>query len=162
MPFAHRRRAVARGLQHLRDGHAVRIQRAAVAGEFLAPITRAGILRRAVGSHEPDARLVRIQPREQRRARRAAARAVVKLREPHPARRERVEIRRANLTAVAAEIRPPEIVGEDDEDVRFCGCDRGQRGPEAAKKKDQGQVIFKRLTLGSKFFIYFSSFSPLI
>ncbi len=51
----------------------------------------------------------------------AAPRAVIELCESQPTRRERVEIRRADLAPIASKVRPAEIVREDDEDVRFVG-----------------------------------------
>ena len=62
---------------------------------------------------------MRIKPREQRSTRRTAARACIELRETQSVRRERVEIRRADLASVTPEVRPAQIVSEDDEDVRF-------------------------------------------
>jgi hypothetical protein len=98
---------------------------AAIARELLA----------AIAAHEPaDAGLMRIEPRQQAGTRRAAAAGVVTLREPQAAGREAIEVRRANLAAVAAEIRPTQVVGEDDENVwpvggRWIAChgDRDSR-----------------------------------
>jgi hypothetical protein len=46
--------------------------------------------------------------------------AGIKLREAHPLRRHPVQVRRWNfLLAVAPEIAPAQVIGEDDEDVRM-------------------------------------------
>lgn len=63
MPFSGGSRAIAGGLEHLRDGHAVRVQRPAITGERLTFVAGTGILCGLVGSHQPDARLMRIKPR---------------------------------------------------------------------------------------------------
>jgi len=62
---------------------------------------------------------MRIQSREQRRPRGAAARGVVELRETQPARRELVEVRRGDFAAVAAEVGEAHVIDEDDDDVGF-------------------------------------------
>jgi hypothetical protein len=68
-----------------------------------------------------------IQPREQRRPRRAATGRVVKLREPQPVGGERIEIRRLDLAAVAAQIAEAHVISENDDDIgstRFRGPQR--------------------------------------
>ena len=62
---------------------------------------------------------MRVKSGEQRRARGTAARGVVELRELQPALGERIEIRRRNLRAVTAQIRPAHVIHEDDNDVGF-------------------------------------------
>ncbi len=150
MPFAGGSRAIAGGLEHLRDGHAVRVQRPAIAGELLTFIARAGKFCGLIGSHQPDARLMRIKSREQRRTRGAAERAGIELREAQPSRRERVEIRRADLAPVAPEVRPAEIVGEDDEDVRLVSSSvqRSQRNQhQGGDERDDAYHCFAFLFL---------------
>ena len=68
--------------------------------------------------HVADAGLVRIQSGQQRRARRATAAHVVKLREAQSARGEFVEIRRGDFRAVTTEVGKAEVIGEDNYDVR--------------------------------------------
>ena len=50
-------------------------------------------------------------------ARGAATRRVVELREANAALRERIDVRRGNLAAVAAEVGEAHVIHEDDEDV---------------------------------------------
>ena len=52
--------------------------------------------------------------------RRADRRAAVVLREPHPLRREPIDIRRGDLLLpIAAQLAPAKIVGQDEDDVEF-------------------------------------------
>jgi len=106
VPLAAHDREVARRPQHLGDGHAATVEAALVARLAL------------VLGHVADARLVRVETGQQRGARRAAARGVIELREAQAVRRERVEIRRRNLAAVAAEVGEAHVIHEDDDDVR--------------------------------------------
>ena len=58
-----------------------------------------------------------IQAGEQRRSRRAAHGIVVELREPQPARRQRIQVRRWNLATETAEVRPAQIVRKNQDDI---------------------------------------------
>ena len=100
--------AIAGGLEHFGEGHAAIVDRARISA------------RAVVVGEDADARLVRMQAGQQRCARRAAARRVVELREAHAVRGQAVEVRRADLAAVAAEIREAHVVGEDQHDVRVA------------------------------------------
>ena len=134
VPFADGGGMIAGGLEHLRDGDATGVERAAIAGEGFALVARAGETRAAIGGHEADAGLVRIQAGEQRSARRTTPRAVVELREAQPIGGERIEIRCADFTAVTSQVREAHVVGEDDEDVGFrarCGGDRRFQGEQS-------------------------------
>ena len=65
------------------------------------------------------ASLMRIQTGHQSRPRGAATRRVVKLREAHATGRQRIEVRRRDFTAVAAEIAEAHVIDEDDEHIRL-------------------------------------------
>ena len=105
VPLAHRVVAIPRRLQRFGDGDTTPIQVPAIA------------VGSAIIHHVPDARLMRMQPREQRRARGTASRRVVELGEAHAAPGERIQIRRRNLAAVTADVREPHVVRENDDDV---------------------------------------------
>ena len=68
--------------------------------------------------HVPHPRLVRVQPRQQARPSRTTPRPIVKLREPHPLRRQPVQHRRPHLSTVAPQIRKPHVVTQHDHNVR--------------------------------------------
>ena len=93
VPLAGEVRRVARVAAHLRDRRALlaEVARVAVGG--------------VVEVEDADPDLVRVEPGQQRRARRAAARGVVELRHPHPAGGQPVEGRRPHLAAVGARCR---------------------------------------------------------
>ena len=59
--------------------------------------------------------------REQRGASRPAAGRIIELGETQTASRESVEIGRGDFSAVASKIRIPEVVGQDDQDIRSRG-----------------------------------------
>ena len=105
VPLAHRVVAIPRRPQRFGDGDTTPIQVPAIA------------VGSAIIHHVPDARLMRMQPREQRRARGTASRRVVELGEAHAAPGERIQIRRRNLAAVTADVREPHVVRENDDDV---------------------------------------------
>ena len=87
--------------------------------------------------YESSPGLVRIQPREQRRPRRAASRRVVELREPQPAVRKCIDMRRGNvLTAVNADIAIAHVIADDDQNVGFgeCGLAEDQRGDDCESR----------------------------
>src|SRR5437868_3665439 len=109
MPFADHRGAISGSSQRFGDGD--------------APARKLTAVRRLakVLAHRADADLMRILPRQQRSPRRAAARVVVELAEAHAALRERINVRRVNLTAVASEIGEAHVVGDDEDDVRTSG-----------------------------------------
>ena len=121
VPFAHRISPVTRRFQHLCDGHAALVQ--------IPPIP----LLPTILHHVPNPRLMRIQPRQQRRPRGAAAPGIVELTEPYTALRQPVKIRRLNLPAVAPEIREAHVIRHDEDDVGRCGlqgCSRQQERRE--------------------------------
>ena len=81
--------------------------------------------------------LLRIISRHQRAACRPATRRVVELREAQPARRQLVEIRRRDLAAVTSEVRPAEVIDEDEHKVRL----RMQRGGKQ-QGDEQAEDVF--------------------
>ena len=107
MPLARHQCAVARGLERLGDGDGRVVQVTLVGG--------VGVRHRV--RHVADAGLVRVQTRQQRRPRRAAAGRVVHLGEAQPALGKRIERRRGYLRSVTPEIREAEVVGQDHDDV---------------------------------------------
>ena len=118
MPLAAVVIAIARGLQVIREQ----------AGPGLADTLAA-----AADTRERVAvNLLRVVTREQRGARRPAARGVVELGEPHAVIGEPVEVRRGDLAAVAAEVGVAEVVGEDEYDVRTRG--RGGEGRQGGEQ----------------------------
>ena len=120
VPLADHPRAVARLLQELGDGDIVVQQVSGVSG---------AAFRRGLGGDEiTDARFVRVQAGDERRARRTATRGRVDLLETRAGPGETIEIRRGDLAAVAAEIRVAEIVGQDDEHVGTARFGRSQHG----------------------------------
>ena len=122
VPLADHRRRIAGCSQRLGDGHRVRFQTALVTRRAL------------VEGHAPHARLVRIQPGQQRRAGRTAARSVVEVREAQAVRGEPVEVRSLDLAAVTAGVRVAHIVGHDDHDIGpGVGAKRGG-GPKTARE----------------------------
>ena len=106
MPLARHRGEVARRPQHLTDGHAGVIEPTAIARHTF------------VIRHVTDPCLMRIQTGEQRGACGAAAAGVVELGEAKPVLRERIEVRRGNLRAIAAKVREAHVIDEDHDDVR--------------------------------------------
>jgi hypothetical protein len=106
VPLAGHEGAVAGAAQRLGEGDAIVAEIALV------------LAAAEVADHLAHARLVRMEAGQQRGAGRAAARAVVELAETDAARGERVEVRGADLGAVAADVREAHVVGEDHDDVR--------------------------------------------
>ena len=107
MPLASHVGAITCGPQHL--GHRDRFP------AQLTPIT----VEARVALHQADAGLMGIQAREQRSARGTTPRRVVELREADAVFRQRVQTRRGDFRAVAANVRIAHIVGENDHDVRL-------------------------------------------
>ena len=65
---------------------------------------------------------VRIDAREQHRSRGRATRVRVEVREAHAILRQRVEIRRPDLTAERAHVGKPHVISQDNDNIRFAGC----------------------------------------
>ena len=105
VPLARHHGPVAAALQRLGDRDAVAAQVALVLRDAV------------VAGHVADPRLVRVQPGEQRGARRTAARAVVRLREAQPRPRQRVQVRRGDLRTVASDVGIPQVVRQDHHEV---------------------------------------------
>jgi hypothetical protein len=115
--------------------------------------------------------LVRVQARQQRRAGGAAAGRVVELGVAQPVTRQRIDIGRADLAAVAADVGPPQVVREDDEDVgpligvpsrRGLGGEHlgmgpglGDRQPVQSDQDDQPQHNGHQASLGRGSFWHF-------
>ena len=129
VPFADVVASIACFVKQLRDRRAAIVQADGIAGP--APIL----------THVADACLVRIEPRQERRAGGAAAGAVVELGEAEAVRRETIQIRRGDFRSVAAEIRKTEIVRKNKKDVRpvrRVGC-LDRRFPTERGRSDQEQ-----------------------
>ena len=109
MPLAGQEGSVARALENLGYGHATLVQVALVG--LRGPGKRRG--------HPTNARLMRVETRQEGRARWAAARRVVHLRIAQAVAAERVECRRADLGAEAADVGEAHVVCEDEQDVRL-------------------------------------------
>ena len=105
VPLAGHAGAVAGLAQHLGDGGAVVAQKALVGGGA------------GVDPHMPDARVVRVEPGEQRRAGRAAAGAVVHGRQQRAVLGQGVDVGRADLGPGTAEVGKPHVVAENQNDV---------------------------------------------
>ncbi len=105
VPFAARVGTVARALEHFRQGHALLVE--------VAPVTR----QLGVVHHVAHTGLLRVQPRQQARARRTAASAVVEVREAKALARQPVDVRRTHLSTVARDVGEAHVVGEDEHDV---------------------------------------------
>jgi hypothetical protein len=86
-------------------GHASAIEFPAIV--FVTTITR----------HVANARLVRIRSREQRCPRGTTPRCVIELREAQSILRKCIEVRRLNLAAKATDVRVPDVVCQNDDDV---------------------------------------------
>jgi hypothetical protein len=99
----------ATGLERLGDGDAAIVEVACVA------------FRAEVVSEDADAGLVRVQAREQRRARGAAARGVIELRAAQAAGGQAIEVGCLDFAAIAADIGEAHVIVEDQNDVGFAG-----------------------------------------
>ena len=75
-----------------------------------------------------------ILPAHQGGACRLALRGIVEGSEAQPSRREPVQIRRRNLTAVAAEVRESHVIGKDEEDVDLFRWRVGGANPQRLEK----------------------------
>ena len=89
--------------------------------------------------HVADAGLVRVEAGQQAGPGRAAAGGVVELGEPEPAGGERVQVRRADLAAVAAEVGEAHVVGQDDDDVGPRRGIGGRRGGRRGHHEEEGK-----------------------
>ncbi len=137
VPLARHQRAIARRLQCLGNRDALLVQIALIGGITL------------VAHHEPDARLVGVQPRQQRCPRRAAASAVVELREANALGREAVEMGGMDLPTIAADVGVAHIVGHDQHDVglaararrrgRLCRGQASTQGHRHRARADRSQ-----------------------
>ena len=121
VPLAHHAGVVAGGPKDLGNGDGVRLRE---------PLVAAGV---GLVVHQPDAGLMRVQAGQQTGTTGAAAGAVVELAEPQAVLREGVERRRGDLPAVAAEVGVPEVVGEDEQHVRF----RGRFGHDHVRRREK-------------------------
>ncbi len=94
----------------------------------------------AIVHHVADARLMRVHPREQRGPRGAATAGVIKLRKPHAAAGEGIEVGRFDFAAVTADVAPAHVIGHRDDDVgpRRFGCENSlcKQAKAHDKKKD--------------------------
>ena len=130
VPLAGHEGGVTGGPENLGEGGGAAVQLSFVSGE------RPGL------HHVADARLVRVEAGEQGGAGGAAAGGVVEAGETEAVFREGVEVRGLDLAAVAADVGPAQVIGEDDDDVRLFGGveERGgeQEGGEDGKAEVHG------------------------
>jgi len=112
VPLAHDRGVVAGCSEHLGERHAPVVQSAVHA-------LRLGL---SAAVEMPHAGLMGIEPGEQCGPRRAAPRGVVKTCESQAAGRQRVDVRRGDLAAVAAEVAEPDVVHQDHHHVGSPRC----------------------------------------
>ncbi len=111
MPFAYGVIPVAGWAQHFRDRHALAVQFPTVTVSSL------------ILHHVPDSGLVWMQSRQQRSACGATSRCVIELSKLQPVRAQRIEVGRLDFAAVTADIRKPNVIGEDNDNIRrCCGC----------------------------------------
>ena len=125
VPFSRDKRAVSGGGEHLRDGLGLIGNHAAIAR--LAQIVR---------RHVAQADAVRVLAGEDGRARRATAAGVVKLGQPRAVCSQGIQVGRLNFAAKATKVAEPQIVGHDEEQVRFFRA--GQRSRKEGKEQDDG------------------------
>ena len=129
VPLADHPGAVARLLQELGDGDVVVEQVSGVSG---------AAFRRGLGGDEiTDARFVRMQAGDERRARRTATRGRIDFLESRAGSGETIEVRRRNLAAVGAKIRVAEVVGQDDEHVGTTRLGSECRGQGQTEQKEE-------------------------
>ncbi len=136
MPFPDDGRVIARRAEHLRHRHAAVIELC----------VRAFRLRQLQTIEIAHPGLMRIQTGHQRGPRGAAPRRVVKLREAHTARCQRIEIRCRDLAAVAAEIAESHVIDEDNEDVGPFSLGKSERRQGQPKKGRQNKAHEKLAT----------------
>ncbi len=106
MPFAHHGGVVTGRAENLGDRYALVVELALVGGFMVQRLV-----------HGPDSRFVRIQPSQQRSARRAAPGHVVKLRKAKALLRHRVDVWRMNLAAVTSQVGKAHVIGENNNNV---------------------------------------------
>ena len=105
MPLAAHQRAIASRAQHFGDRGAVFVK--------ISLVPRTAV----VLHHMAHTRLVRIQARQQCSPRRTAARRIIHLCEAQPVVAHAIEVGRANLRAIATNIRESQVVNEADNDI---------------------------------------------
>ncbi len=135
VPLPHRQRGVALRPQDLREEP--------VLERDLARVAR--VAHREVGDPAHPVAVV-VHARQQARARRRAERGGVEVRQAHARRRERVDVRRVDLGAVAAELREADVVQHDQQHVgrtvgrlHALGPSRGRVAPVPAD--DPGESV---------------------
>src|SRR5581483_10261635 len=109
MPFPSHQRHVTAGFKRLGNRDAVRAQIACVARIWICSVIR---------GHHAHAGLMRIQSSQQRCARWAATRAVMKVSKTQPAASQRIKIWCVNLRSIAAYVGKSHIVCENENDIR--------------------------------------------
>ena len=107
-----------------------------VASKEVPRVRLTGIRRWLRADEITNARLVRMEASQQRRARRTTPRGVIRFFETHPARSQAIDVGRRDFTAVATEVRIAEVIDEDDEDVRRATGGSGP-GRDERKAKDE-------------------------
>ncbi len=129
MPFARHQRAIAALLHQIGDTRDPVVQIALISR--MPRLVRAEHLR-----HRAKPGLMIVDPAHQHRSRRRTGRRGVEPGEAHARERQLVEVGRVDVAAERAEIRPAEIIRDDQQDVRSlcrgqcgrrCGCSRGDK-----------------------------------
>jgi hypothetical protein len=119
VPLAgHQRRVAVVIAQDLRQRGRVSRQFGRVAGEARVHV-----------ADEPDARQLRLQPGQQRGARRRTQGRHVEVRQPQSLGGQSVDVRRVDLRTEAAEVGEPRVVAQDHDDVGRALGRRGTRRP---------------------------------
>jgi hypothetical protein len=139
VPFAADHGLVAGPAHHLSDGHATPVKIAQVARERGSRI-----------HHVADAGLVRVQAGEKAGAAGTAAGRIAEVREADAGTGQAVDVRRADLAAVTADVAETHVIGKDDDDVGAReGCGKGTAGVESTGRcelykvpaEDQGLIV---------------------
>ncbi len=107
MPFARHSREIACGLEHFGD-------RDRAIGDAALQTAHPGAHNAVEPSHS---RFVRIEARQQRRARGAATRRIVELCEAEAVLGQRVEVGGRDLASIGADVREAHVVDEDDDHI---------------------------------------------
>jgi hypothetical protein len=89
------------------------------------------------GGHVAETVPVSVDAAQKDGARRRAGRVRVELREAHALPGQRVEVRRPDLAAELAHVGEPQVVGEDDDDVRPPGGPRGRCDGGRGQRREQ-------------------------
>ena len=142
VPLAKHPRRIPRRLQSLRQDHAVERQFRDIVHGPQGPLAPVETLH---ATDRVNTRARSVLPAHQRRARRRAVLAMVIVCELHPLRREPVDVRRLVIfTAIRRHVRVTEVVGHDEDDIRFRRSRRGRRSDtdESEENDEEAESCF--------------------